>query len=339
MSSENLYEAVKNQICDEIFKGYYDDGDRIPPERELEEKLSVSRVTVRKSLEILEEEGLIVREVGRGTRVTLHNCGNKNDLDMIVLIAPARNPFFAEFIAAFQHCAEEKGSLVLYVEKPRTEDLEQCLYRLYKRGLRNAVIWLEDLPADQARLKRLRAIGMNLVFFDSDQGLPYADCVSLDNELAIRTLYEKLKSTGCEKIGYIGWDLKEVYSIRMRQQGYTKAAMSEKYLNPLPWKNPIKSREITAEVLGRTGDKKLDAVICGDRESGVIAAEAAKELGETIQIATVDELPKGAGTGIMMYRQNLEAAVEQIFLCIENQCRQECSWKARLYQLEGRLTD
>ena len=101
MGNENLYEIVKNRICDEIFKGHYSDADKLPPERELEEMLEVSRVTVRKSLEILEDDGLIVRQVGRGTTVTLRNRGNKSELDMIVLIAPARNPFFAEFIGRF----------------------------------------------------------------------------------------------------------------------------------------------------------------------------------------------------------------------------------------------
>ena len=207
MGNENLYEIVKNRICDEIFKGHYSDADKLPPERELEEMLEVSRVTVRKSLEILEDDGLIVRQVGRGTTVTLRNRGNKSELDMIVLIAPARNPFFAEFIGRFQNYAETQGALLLYVEKPRMEELENCLYRLYKRGLRNAVVWLEDLPVDVEKLRRLRALGMNMVFFDSDKALPYADCVALDNALAIRTLYGELKKQGYERIGYIGWDL------------------------------------------------------------------------------------------------------------------------------------
>ena len=47
MDSENLYQKVKNKICDEIFAGHYKDGDMLPSERELERVLDVSRVTVR----------------------------------------------------------------------------------------------------------------------------------------------------------------------------------------------------------------------------------------------------------------------------------------------------
>ena len=183
MGNENLYEIVKNRICDEIFKGHYSDADKLPPERELEEMLEVSRVTVRKSLEILEDDGLIVRQVGRGTTVTLRNRGNKSKLDMIVLIAPARNPFFAEFIARFQNYAETQDALLLYVEKPRLEELENCLYRLYKRGLRNAVVWLEDLPVDVEKLRRLRAHNL-LLFVRQDK-----ECLSDIDHLTVVRLF------------------------------------------------------------------------------------------------------------------------------------------------------
>ncbi len=40
---------------------------RIPPERDLAEKLDVSRLQLRKALAVLEEEGQLIRQVGRGT--------------------------------------------------------------------------------------------------------------------------------------------------------------------------------------------------------------------------------------------------------------------------------
>lgn len=61
---------------------------------------------------------------------------------------------------------------------------------------------------------------MNLVFFDSDRGLPYADCVALNNERAVSTLYQALKEAGYKRIIYVGWDMTEIYSIRMREEAY-----------------------------------------------------------------------------------------------------------------------
>lgn len=62
---------------------------------------------MRKTLELMEKENLIVREVGNGTRVTLKNYGNANPLDVVALTAPSRI-LFANFIAEFQKQAWEK---------------------------------------------------------------------------------------------------------------------------------------------------------------------------------------------------------------------------------------
>ncbi len=44
--------------------------DALPPERDLAEELNVSRITVRKAIDGLVEEGLLIRKQGSGTFVT-----------------------------------------------------------------------------------------------------------------------------------------------------------------------------------------------------------------------------------------------------------------------------
>lgn len=339
--NQNLYQNIKNQICDQIFEGQYQDGDKIPPERELAESLGVSRVTVRKSLELLEEEQMVVREVGRGTRVSMKNYGNVNDLDMIVLIAPAKNPFFSKFIACFQEYAERQSSMLLYVEKPKKEELEHCLYRLYKRGLRNVVIWLEDLPVNQDKLMRLRAIGMNMVFFDSNRGLPYGDCVAVDNGRAIKELYVSLKKGGNHRIGYVGWDVTGVYSIDEREKAYIELQQKEKKENlicHISWKQKRKSIEMILETLkGWEQEKKLpEALICGDQETGKLVCEAISQSGYRQQIASMDELSL-SGSTLVTCKQDLTKTVEQICSCFQNQCEEKENWKAKLHLIPGIL--
>jgi DNA-binding FadR family transcriptional regulator len=53
-----------------ISNGVWNAGVKIPTERELEEKFSVSRNTLRRALDKLEADGKIVRQVGRGTFVS-----------------------------------------------------------------------------------------------------------------------------------------------------------------------------------------------------------------------------------------------------------------------------
>lgn len=64
-----LYQQIKNQIEIEIEQGHYAAGDKLPSEREMCEAYAVSRIPVRKALELLEAEGLIQSFQGKGSFV------------------------------------------------------------------------------------------------------------------------------------------------------------------------------------------------------------------------------------------------------------------------------
>lgn len=337
MGEENLYINVKNRICEAIFNGTYKEGEKIPAERNLAEELDVSRVTLRKALELLEEDNLIVREVGSGTRICFHNYGTACNMDMIVLIAPAKNPFFSDFIAHFQRYAQREGSMVLYVEPPPRETLENCLYRLYKRGLQNVAVWLEDLPVDIEKLKRLRAMGMNMVFFDTDKGLPYADCVALDNDIAICEIYEKLREMGYTDIGYAGWDRSDIYSIRGRERAYLKIAGAKEIFLRLPWKCRNSSSDFVLNRLKASKERLPQAIICGDRESGVAVSKAAGRLKLQMQIASIDDFREAKRRHVVTYVQNLKESVSQIYECLQEQNQKGESWVSDVYLIKGSL--
>lgn len=61
-----LYLAVRNAIADHISTGRLKPTERLPSERVLCERFGVSRVTLRRSLQDLAEEGLIEASAGRG---------------------------------------------------------------------------------------------------------------------------------------------------------------------------------------------------------------------------------------------------------------------------------
>ena len=64
-----LYMQIKELIQKEIENGHYTDGDKLPSEREMCEAYGVSRIPVRKALELLEAEGLIQSFQGKGSFV------------------------------------------------------------------------------------------------------------------------------------------------------------------------------------------------------------------------------------------------------------------------------
>jgi GntR family transcriptional regulator len=65
-----LHDRVYRILRDEIERGVLPPGARLPAERDLCKRLTVSRATVRRALRQLNEDGLIESWVGRGTFVT-----------------------------------------------------------------------------------------------------------------------------------------------------------------------------------------------------------------------------------------------------------------------------
>jgi GntR family transcriptional regulator len=66
----SLYTQLARSLSQAIHEGMLEDGDFILPQRDLAEALGVSRVTVRKAIESLVSEGLLVQRQGAGTMVT-----------------------------------------------------------------------------------------------------------------------------------------------------------------------------------------------------------------------------------------------------------------------------
>ncbi|MEO7762716.1 MAG: GntR family transcriptional regulator [Casimicrobiaceae bacterium] len=68
-----LYKEVKRQIMAELINGEWKPGSAIPAERRLAERFSVSIGTIRKAIDELVAENLLIRQQGRGTFVASHN--------------------------------------------------------------------------------------------------------------------------------------------------------------------------------------------------------------------------------------------------------------------------
>lgn len=68
-----LYEQVMNDIKRDIVDGKYESKKRLPTEDQFSEKYGVSRITIRRAINELCSQGIIVKKQGKGTFV----CGHK----------------------------------------------------------------------------------------------------------------------------------------------------------------------------------------------------------------------------------------------------------------------
>lgn len=64
-----FYIQVKNELKDRIIQGKYPKNSLIPPEPVLEKEFGVSKITIRKAVELLAIEGYVEKQSGVGTKV------------------------------------------------------------------------------------------------------------------------------------------------------------------------------------------------------------------------------------------------------------------------------
>lgn len=80
---ELLYVTVYDKLFKMIAEGTFEENSRLPSEPELAKRLGISRSTLRQSLSLLQDDGLIKNIRGKGNFITKKNIPNKNGLEKI----------------------------------------------------------------------------------------------------------------------------------------------------------------------------------------------------------------------------------------------------------------
>ena len=83
-----LYEQVANALRADIQGGAFDATKRLPTEEELAEKYGISRITVRRAVGDLVEEGLVEKKQGKGTFIRtpkMHKDMNRSGMSFTEL--------------------------------------------------------------------------------------------------------------------------------------------------------------------------------------------------------------------------------------------------------------
>ena len=339
-ANERLHRVLRNRICERIYRGEYRDGENLPPERVLAQSLDISRVTVRRALAQLADEGVITRVQGSGNRVSLPITGYPGELEIIAVLAHAQNVFFASFIDGFQRTAERNDALVLFKQTPIGERLEDGLFKLHQKDIRNAVIWLEDQSVDVEAIRRLRGLGMNMVLFDAPAVLPYADGVLLDNAAAIEALYRLLMercAEGCgDRIAYVGWHGDAIVSARLREQAFARISGGRGAYRRIAWGERDRLDAFAAGLAGElaAASERPLAMLCGDGEIGVALRRALVAQGlSAIGVASPDDYPQSDSLGISVYRQDFTCLAQQTYACLRAQTQP--GWTAATYRIAG----
>jgi len=128
-----LYYQVMRDLKEQITAGKLGPGQQLPSEAELTHRFGVSRVVVRQALQILDDQGLILRVKGRGTFVSEQIAKDatpriSGSLEDLIKLGPDTSIRVVEFrlVRADDELADifavDEGSDLFYVERLRLVD-------------------------------------------------------------------------------------------------------------------------------------------------------------------------------------------------------------------------
>jgi len=334
------FARLRDLVRDQILAGVYKDGQALPPEADLAARHRVSRVTVRKALEALKDERIVTSFRGSGTLVTLRRDAHQGALDVVVLTAPAYEPFFSAFFRHFEEAADRNGTIVVFTQESPKNPMDSADFyrRFLDKGIRDFVLWPVRGFADVELVDRLRGLGVNLVFFDHHVMTEHADCVQLDNRHAIGALVDDLRAQGCRRLDFIGWDDVLLSSTEEREAAFRAiAGPADQVWRVSKYGGCEAKLDAVFTRLRRDGELPA-GFVCLNAVLGAWVCERLSAWGLThIRVGTVDEMAPSPGVAGSCLVQPLERMADRAFQSLRDQNRLGARWKAGRYAMKGTL--
>lgn len=117
----NVFETTVEQLATAIRLGVFVDGEQLPPERDLAERLGVSRNTLREAIAALRESGIVTTRRGRGGGTVVCYSGHEPGRDL-----PTRSGAALEDALDFRRVVEP-GAAWLAATRPLARDQRDWL--------------------------------------------------------------------------------------------------------------------------------------------------------------------------------------------------------------------
>ncbi|MDI9486183.1 MAG: GntR family transcriptional regulator, partial [Bacillota bacterium] len=219
-----LYLQVRDYILNQIEEGVLVPGEKIPPERELAEKLNVSRYTARRALQELVDEGVLYRVQGSGTYIRERNNSHKR-LDAIGIVMP----FVEAEIEMMILCGMQRAlrrtpyTMMLYTSHNDSAKEAEAVSLLTSEGVAGLILMpSHDKGAGMSALP-LKRDGFPFVMVDRTIEAFQANCVVSDNQQGGNQAARHLLDLGHRKICFLYHQIDTSSSIRQRLRGFKEA--------------------------------------------------------------------------------------------------------------------
>ena len=140
-TSSKKYNAIEEDLRQLIFSDDIHAGDKLPSENVLASRYGVSRQTIRKALEALEQEGYIYAVHGSGRYISERTIHRKNSKNIAVVLTYLSDYIFPKVIRGIDDVLSENGySIILkHTNNSRSGEIK-CLEELITKDIDGIII-------------------------------------------------------------------------------------------------------------------------------------------------------------------------------------------------------
>lgn len=285
---EALYETIYKTLLAEIQAGTYADGKRLPTEAQLSQRFFVSRITSKRALNKLAQQGLVVRIPGRSTYLRkdaalppsspLHS----RHMPLIALVMGGYSASFGLDIinGAVQKAQDLHMNLIVRITNNSQQQEADTLRSLMAAGLEGIILQpahgeLYSEVILEALHQKYPIVMLDRVLHGLD--IPY---VGVDNRALARMAVLRLIEAGHRRIALLALEDETSSSLRERMQGCTDAFVESALAVPRElWLTRIKARvgrdndfDAFVEAIARHMDHHADITAMFGTEHMVAAA-------------------------------------------------------------------
>lgn len=223
-----LYHQIEQAVGRLILEERLSPGTRLPSEPDLAVRFGVAPLTVRKALERLERDGVVVRRRGSGTFVGPNPPVRPPDAPPRVgfVLHDPNSPLLLGLMHAIESTLRVNGTQMVVLFGRFSDQIEcERIQEAVQSGARGLILWSMCGPEARALIARLSASGFPLVLVDRCPPGLEIDCVLVDDISGAQAAADHLLTLGHRRFAFIyGPEELELSSIQARLTGLRTAA-------------------------------------------------------------------------------------------------------------------
>jgi len=230
-NSQHLYVSIAAALRERIRSGHYVPGTLLPSQRELRDEFRVNRRTIARSVQCLQEEGVVQTRRGAGTVVVqapaaLRRNG-RTGLVALVLAAPPEDRYSIPIARGCQRALGDAQMTMTYGDTHSSSDVDSQqiergeLERVRELGVDGVILWPRYGHTNSALVAEISE-QMPLVTVDRRAEEVHTHFVGIDDYQLAYELVSQLAELGHKRIACIQTTA-QVTTVRDRVAGYCQA--------------------------------------------------------------------------------------------------------------------